>query len=118
MEDFDARWKSIGGGEQSEVRRAARGGRPLDDDLAPLVVEYARRRLRRWWVDLGEIAPAIVVLLALPFYARRDLGLLTAENQWPARIVGLAIVVAGFVVWRRRHYKRAIELNAAVPGEP
>lgn len=117
MDDFDALWRGLDGGEQSAVRRAARTGRAVEDRIAPHAVAYARRRLARWWLDLAEIAPAVTLLLVLPLFARRRLGILTADDQWPARAVGIVIVVVAFVGWRRWRYASAVRLNDG-RGEP
>ena len=117
MDDFQQRWRALDGGDQSTVRRASRRGSRVEERLAPDVVAYSRRRLDRWWSELAEIAPAVVVLLLLPLYASRDIGLLTADDAWPARIAGIAVVVVAFVGWRRWRYAVAIRLND-VPGEP
>jgi hypothetical protein len=118
VDGFDALWRELDGGEQSYVRRAARRGLAAEARLAPAVAGYAGRRLRRWWLDLAEIAPATVLLLLLPLFARRDLGPLTADDAWPERILALAAVVAGFAGWRRTRYARAVRVNGGDPGGP
>ena len=116
VDDLDARWSGLDGGDQSYVRRATRRGRRVEPGLADVAVLYARRRLERWWLDVLEIAPAIALLLVLPAIADRRDTLLTSGHP----VVRTALVLAfgaGFVLVRRLRYAKAARLNAA-PAEP